>query len=265
MPADKLLPLALEAVDTAARLLLSQEPGDIVGKGDRDMASAVDYEIERSMRAFLARRTPDIGFLGEEEGASEPGADRTWVLDPVDGTANFVHGLPLCGVSLSLVIDQETQLGVISTPFLNHLYSAVRDEGANCNGIPIRTRTTTSLKSAIVSLGDYAVGDNADQKNKARISTTTGLLRQVQRIRMIGSAATDLCWVARGWLDACVILANKPWDTSAGVLIAREAGAYVVDSDGSPHTWSSGATIATTAGVKDALVDEVQAALSDAA
>ncbi|GAA3126388.1 inositol monophosphatase family protein [Nonomuraea salmonea] len=98
-----LLPIAERAVSIASEIIRIKAPGVITAKGDRDMATEVDYAVEHAVREFLARETPEIGFLGEEEGGSRLGDGLMWALDPVDGTANFLHGIPLCGVSLGLV------------------------------------------------------------------------------------------------------------------------------------------------------------------
>jgi myo-inositol-1(or 4)-monophosphatase len=264
MSPRKLLPTALRAIALGVEVMQSSDPGNVTNKGDRDMATEVDFSIERTIKKFLLESTPDIAFFGEEEGGSNLGASRSWVLDPVDGTANFLHGLPLYGVSLSLVEDETTKLGIIASPYFSHVYSAVAGLGSYCNEAPIRAGSTTELNKAIVSLGDYAVGHDARRKNSEQLATTSELLQKVQRIRMLGSAATDLAWVARGWLDACVILANKPWDTSAGVLIARESGAVVMDIDGTQHSWTSSATIAAAPGIADAIIEVVHGAAASA-
>jgi myo-inositol-1(or 4)-monophosphatase len=211
------------------------------------MATDVDVSIENAVREFLDRESPDINFLGEERGLSGKSEDKLmWVLDPIDGTANFLHRLPLCAVSLGLIDGARTILGVISLPFLDSLYYATEGRGAFLDGTLITTSRTSSLHAAIVSVGDYEVGEDAEERNRTAFAITQALATHVQRIRMFGSAATDLAWVAEGKLDAAVILANEPWDTSAGVLIAREAGAMVLGRDGSSHTLESTATIALT-------------------
>ncbi|WP_329082185.1 inositol monophosphatase family protein [Streptosporangium sp. NBC_01469] len=243
--ARALLPIAEQAVTIAGEIVKTRLPGVVTAKGDRDMATEVDYAVEHAVRDFLSRETPDIGFLGEEEGsttAAEGGL--MWILDPVDGTANFLRGIPLCGVSLGLVDKDIPTLGVIDLPFLGSHYSAAQGDGAQADGREIRASQTSDLHAAVVSIGDYAVGGDAERKNRLRLALTHELAARVQRVRMFGSAAVDLVWVAEGKTDAIVMLSNKPWDTAAGVLIAREAGATVVDMDGSPHTMSSGATIA---------------------
>ncbi|MEU8269365.1 inositol monophosphatase family protein [Sphaerisporangium sp. NPDC049002] len=248
--ARALLPTALQAVAIASELITTRLPGVITAKGDRDMATEVDYAVERAVRDHLSEHTPAIGFLGEEEGTNGHSTGALhWVLDPVDGTVNFLHGLPLCGVSLALIREDTPILGVIALPFLGSLYAAAEGDGATVNNEPIKASTTGTLDSAIVSIGDYAVGDHAQERNRDRLAITHLLAARAQRVRMFGSAAIDLVWVAEGKTDACIMLANKPWDTAAGVLIAREAGALVTDIDGTPHTTRSKATIAAAPGI----------------
>jgi myo-inositol-1(or 4)-monophosphatase len=170
-----------------------------------------------------------------------------WALDPVDGTANFLHGIPLCGVPLGLV-DKDTPhtLGMIDLPFLNLPYSAAEGVGAVANVSDMRVSDARELQAAIVAIGDYAVGENAHERNRPRLALTEELAARVQRIRMFGSAAIDLAWVADGKIDANIMLSNNLWDTAAGVIVAREAGAAVVDLDGSPHSMTAQATIAAS-------------------
>ncbi|MFC4533779.1 inositol monophosphatase family protein [Sphaerisporangium dianthi] len=247
-----LLSVAQEAAGIASELIRTRLPGVVTAKGDRDMATEVDYAVERAVRDHLRERTPEIGFLGEEqaEGAGwEPGAGLRWVLDPVDGTVNFLHGLPLCAVSLGLVRGDVPVLGVIELPFLRSRHSAAEGLGATVDGEPIKVSAAAALDGALVSVGDFAVGDGAPEENRLRLAITGLLAGRAQRIRMFGSAAIDLAWVAEGRIDACLMMNNRPWDTAAGVAIAREAGALVVDRDGTPHTMRSTATVCATPGV----------------
>ncbi|MFG2049012.1 inositol monophosphatase family protein [Micromonospora sp. NPDC048935] len=239
----RLLPLAQEAVDLARDLMRTLQPGALTFKGDRDMASEVDYAIERAVRAHLAAKAPDIGFLGEEYGDSGDATALTWALDPVDGTVNFVHGSPLCAISLGLMHGADAVLGVIDLPFLGTRYHAAKGHGAYANNRRIHASRVTDLRDAVVAIGDYAVGTGASGKNTERLAITEQLTRHVQRIRMHGSAAIDLAWLAHGRIDAFIMLSNKPWDTVAGVAVAREAGALVVDLDGTPHSVHAVATI----------------------
>lgn len=251
-----LLPVALRAAEIAGDLMRTRGPGLVTSKGDRDMASEVDYAVERAVRDYLRERTPDIAILGEEEGMTgDTEADLLWTIDPVDGTANFVRGIPLCGFSIGLVQAERSVAGVVDLPFLGTRYHAALHGGAYAGDRRIRAAGTTDLKDAIVALGDYAVGEGAEAKNRFRIALLQRLVAGVQRVRVLGSAAVDLVWVAEGRLDVGLNLSNHPWDTAAGVIIAREAGARVIDRDGTDHTFTSQAAIA----VAPALADDIAA------
>jgi myo-inositol-1(or 4)-monophosphatase len=249
------LPVAVAAVDLAAEILRSCEPAVVMSKGDRDMVSDVDIEIERAVRAYLRSHSPEVGFLGEEEGNAHCGGGPFWVLDPVDGTANFVKGIPLYAVSLALVNGAEPVLGVIDVPADGCRYTAAAGRGAWCGDARIGVRPAARLADAVVTVGDYAVGEQAAARNQVRLAVTGRLAARVQRVRMLGSAAIDLAWLAHGRTDAAVIFGNKPWDTAAGVILVREAGGLVVDADGSRHTLRSASTVAASAGLLDQVLE----------
>ncbi|MFF0149529.1 myo-inositol-1(or 4)-monophosphatase [Amycolatopsis sulphurea] len=252
---DAMLAVAQEAVEIGRKLMTTQGPGEIRAKGDRDLVTDLDLRIQREVQAFLERATPEIGFLGEEEGCGtiNPSTPQVWALDPIDGTSNFAHGIPLCATQLALVHQSKPVVGVVVAPFLDLNYSAVEGAGAYCNGKPIQASTNASLARAIVSLGDYATGTDATEKNRRRFTVTQALAENVERVRMFGSAALDLTFVAEGRTDACVILSNKPWDTAAGVLVAREAGARVTDASGTQHTTVSAETVGASLAIHRAL------------
>jgi myo-inositol-1(or 4)-monophosphatase len=255
-----LLPVAFAAATIASDMMCTQRPVSVTEKHDRDLVSDVDLAIERQVRAHLADATPGIGFLGEEEGPSGSTASGwLWTLDPIDGTSNFAHGIPLCATSLALLHDGRPVLAVIDAPLLGQRYHAIEGQGAYTEHGRISASTTTRLRDAIVAVGDYATGPQADRKNELRLALTVQLAPRVHRVRMLGTAALDLAWVAEGRLDASITLGNIPWDTSAGVLLAREAGATVVDTDGSAHGFSSAATIAGPTSLISQLLPLIQA------
>jgi myo-inositol-1(or 4)-monophosphatase len=243
----ELMSVALTAVDAARRIVHASGPAVITEKSDRDLVSDIDVAIEREVRDYLQQATPGIAFLGEEEGGDgDPGTGWRWVLDPIDGTSNFAHGIPLCATSLALMHDGRPVLGVIDVPFLSQRYHAAEGGGAWNGARRLAVSTTASLRDAIVAIGDYATGHHAESKNQGQLAVTSRLIPRVHRIRMLGTAAIDLAWLADGRLDASITLTNPPWDTAAGVIIAREAGAMVVDADGNSHTLRSIATVAAT-------------------
>jgi myo-inositol-1(or 4)-monophosphatase len=261
---DDLLTIAQEAVEIGYKLMTTADMGEVHQKGDRDLVTDLDLRIQREVRAFLEQATPDFDFLGEEQGggALDESAEYVWALDPIDGTSNFAHGIPLCASQLALVHRGEPIIGVIVAPFLALRYQATKDGGAFCNGKGIHASTTTDLSHAIVSVGDYATGPNSAEKNERRFAVTKALAENVERVRMFGSAALDLAFLAEGRIDACVILANKPWDTAPGVLIARSAGALVTDGFGSSHTFRSRETVGLAEGVSKGM-QEIIVTLTD--
>ncbi|GAA4565676.1 inositol monophosphatase family protein [Micromonospora coerulea] len=252
-----LLPIALDAVGRAATFMRRQAPVTSTSKGDRDLVSEVDYAIERDLRSFLRNATPGIAFLGEEEGVSGTG-ELQWTLDPVDGTINFVRGIPLCGISLGLLHGVRPVLGVVDLPFLGARYWAAEGCGAIRNGQLVKVSDTTSLREAVVGIGDFAVGADAANKNRTRLALMAQLTETVQRVRMSGSAAVDLVWLAEGKIDAAITLSNHPWDMTAGVAIAREAGAVVLDSSGADYTSKSMTTLAITPGLAGQMLPHVR-------
>lgn len=260
-----LLPIAREAVAIAHRIVRSRAPLRVTAKSERDLVTDVDLAVEDAVRAFLARETPGIGILGEEYGHTGP-ADGAlwWALDPVDGTANLARGIPLCAVSLGLVADRRSVLAAIDLPFLGAGYTAVDGGGAYVGDERIRGSDVGDLSQAVISIGDFAVGEDAAAKNRVRIALLSRLGARAQRVRMIGTAAIDLAWVAQGRLDASIILANLPWDTMAGVLLVREAGGVVLDLDDTEHTADSAATIAVCAGLRQDIVTILRQSQADA-
>jgi hypothetical protein len=155
---QELARVAEQAVRIGHDLLKSHRPGTVTEKTDRDLVTELDTRIEREVRVYLHDHTPDIGFVGGEEGAHGADSSDRWVLDPIDGTVNFVHGIPLCAVSLALVREDQPIIGVIGAPFLGMHYQAIEGEGAYGNGSRLQCSETTNLAHAIISIGDYATG-----------------------------------------------------------------------------------------------------------
>jgi myo-inositol-1(or 4)-monophosphatase len=261
-----LLAIAHRAIDLAAPIIASRRPTTVTSKGDRDMVSDLDLTVQESVRAFLAAETPHIRFLGEEQPCAPSDFEApVWALDPIDGTANLVRGIPLCGVSLALVEQHLPVLGVIDLPLLDLRYYASRGNGAFGNGRQLRISTTRLLREAIVTVGDFAVGADAEAMNRLQLAITQRLAATVLRIRMLGSAAIDLAWLASGKTDINVTLSNRPWDVGAGVIIAQEAGAVVLDLDGSPYSLKSTATLTSIPGLRHTLLELIQSAIDDTA
>lgn len=259
----KLLALAKQATAMAGELIRSRAPHTLTSKGDRDLGSDVDTAVEQLVRDFLRQYTPDFGFLGEEGGSTDPPEGPRWILDPIDGTINFLHGLPLYAVSLSLMHNGITLLGVIDMPSLGGQYYALNDHGSYANDQRLRVSAAQTLNTALVSIDQYTFGVGAEYTNRARRQLVEHLASRAQRVRMLGASAIDLAWTAQGRLDACIIFGNKPWDTSAGVLIAREAGARILDLHGMNHTANSSTTIAVGPSLEPELMTAIRVALAN--
>lgn len=257
-PADILL-TAERAVEAGARMLRQgrSHVGALIAKGDRDFATAVDLQIEERVKAMLHAELPGIPFLGEEEGGAKLDEGPLWVLDPIDGTVNFAHGSPLCAISLALVEDARPTLAVVDLPLLGERYVAATGAGAYRNGHRIRISQVDSLTEATIGMSDFAVGANAETENGVHLELTRTLATQALRLRMHGSEAVDLAWLASGRLDASVMLSSLPWDVSGGVLLVREAGGLVYCADGRPHGLLSESTLASTPELQEPLVQIV--------
>jgi myo-inositol-1(or 4)-monophosphatase len=259
----ELLLAAEQAVDVGAGILRRGRShiGALIEKGDRDFATDVDVQIETAMKAELATATPDIPFLGEEEDGDELRGSARWVLDPIDGTINFAKDSPLCAISLSLVVSGQPVLGIVDTPLLGERFIAREGDGAYLNGARIAISEVGDLREAVVGLADFKVGVGSEEENRVHLAVLARFARESLRVRMHGSAALDLAWLAVGRLHATLMLSNLPWDVTAGLLLVREAGGLVYDHDGTPHDADSRFTFASAPSLVEAVRQIVREAM----
>lgn len=245
--AAELLLAADAAVEVGADIMRRGRTyiGALIDKGDRDFATDVDVRIEAAVKRSLAAAAPTIPFLGEEGGGDLGRARECWVLDPIDGTINFARGSPLCTISLSLVLDGEPVLGIVDAPFLGERFVARWGGGASLNGNRITISEVPGLHEAVIAIADFKVGRGSGEENRVHLAVLRRLARESLRVRMLGSAALDLAWLACGRVNATMMLSNLPWDVTAGLLLVREAGGVVYDYDGSAHTADSHYTLAS--------------------
>lgn len=202
---------------------------NVIEKDRLDYASEVDEQAEQTVIKELRRAYPDAAFLGEEGGAQGRKGNMLFVIDPLDGTSNYLHGFPHWCVSLALVEHGEVQHGVIFDPLRNELFTASRGSGAVLNDRRIRVAERKDLNGAMVSTG-FSPRERANAP--AQLECVRALLRDVEDIRRTGSAALDLAYVACGRSDAFFEAGLKPWDIAAGILLVREAGGRVCDFNG---------------------------------
>jgi myo-inositol-1(or 4)-monophosphatase len=231
-PNPLFLATAVEAVVRAGAIQLEKFGGEfrVDKKGTIDLVTEVDVEVERVFRALVAERFPDHQVLAEEMGglAAVPNGP-CWVFDPIDGTTNFTHGLPIFCASLALEIDGVAEVAAIYDPTRRELFTAERGGGAYLNGRPLRVSSTDQLVDAMLVTGfPYDV--------HSRIEEIVGLFAQfvgrARAVRRLGSAAIDLCYIAAGRMDAFWERDLKPWDIAAGALIVAEAGGRITNMDG---------------------------------
>ncbi|HEY8453540.1 MAG: inositol monophosphatase family protein [Micromonosporaceae bacterium] len=231
----ELLATAVEVVRVAAdqaRRMRDEALGDVSTKStDTDVVTAADREVERLAVARLRAARPHDAVLGEEFGGAPPGTARVrWLLDPIDGTVNYLYGLPWYAVSLAAEVDGKVVAGVVRNIVTGQEWTAVAGGGAWRDGVRLHGSTRTRLSQALV-----ATGFAYDPARRARqAAVVAGLLDQVRDIRRFGAAALDLCLAADGSVDAYFESGLNPWDYAAGALIATEAGLVVAGLDGAP-------------------------------
>ncbi len=283
----RFLPVAAAAMDLASGIIRDRLPAVIRSQRERDMVSDVDVEIERQVRRYLQEQTPELGFRGESEGSSAVGrSGLAWMLDPVGGLANFVKGIPLYAISLALVSGDDPVLGVIDVPADGSRYSASLGHGAFCGAERIRIRRTEELRAATVTVCDIPAGERMARRDQPggpdkaggpdqpggpdpalgrelMLAAVEELAGQALRVRMLGSAAIELAWLAHGRTDAAVILAARPSGIAAGVILVREAGGIVIDAIGARHALTSSAAIAAPARLAGQVLAALPAARPD--
>ncbi len=232
--------------------------------GPADMVSIADEEAEATTRAILARAQPSYGFLGEEGGTiGGSDASRMWIVDPLDGTTNFLFGSPLWGVNVALAQDGEVIAGVTYIPVVNELYVAEKGKGAWLNGQRIYVSTRASLIESVLGCGIPFAG-KPDHPIYAREMAL--LTPEVAGIRRTGAAAVDMAWTAAGRWDAYWERCTSAWDMAPGVILVSEAGGRASQVDGSRFDVHAGNVCLTNGAIHDRLIAKLeQARTEDAA
>lgn len=213
--------LVRSAGEVALQGFVHRRAADIVLKGPQDFLTEADAAVERHVRARLAEAFPEDGFLGEETGLAGSGT-YLWVVDPIDGTANFARRIPHFCISIALVAGNRTELGAIYNPVLDELYLARRGQGAEKDGKSIRVADTSDPRAACVELGWSTRVPNADY-----VGALSRILDRGANVRRGASGALGLAYVADGRSDAYAELHMHPWDCLAGLLLVEEAGGVV--------------------------------------
>ena len=227
-------------------------------KGPANFVTAADRRAEETLYAELNKARPGYGFLGEEGGVRE-GADKShrWIVDPLDGTTNFLHGIPQFCISIALEREGQVVAGLIYNPAIDEMFIAERGKGAFLNEQRIRVAARKRLADAVIACGLPHYGrPGIPFAHKETIAVQS----EVAGLRRFGAAALDLAWVAAGRLDAYWEREIKPWDMAAGMILVREAGGFVSDCDGGDEMFEKGNIAAGNEAIQKELLRRLQAA-----
>ena len=227
-------------------------------KGPANFVSSADRRAEETLFQELSKARPGYGFLGEEGGARE-GADKShrWIVDPLDGTTNFLHGIPQFAISIALEREDSMVAGLVYNPASEEMFIAEKGKGAFMNEQRIRVAGRKRLADAVVACGLPHIG-RGDLARGAK--ETSAMQQQVAGLRRFGAAALDLAWIAAGRLDGYWERDLKPWDMAAGSILVREAGGFVTDCDGGADMFGTGHIAAGNEAIHRELLHVLKAA-----
>ena len=246
MVASALMNVMVAAVRKAGRSL-ARDYGEVAQlqvsvKGPADFVSAADMKAEEILYRELSKARQGYTFLMEERG-EVTGDDKThrWIVDPLDGTTNFLHSIPLFAISVALEREGEIVAGVIYNPASDELYTAEKGKGAFVNDRRLRVANRRTLADCVVAVGIPPKGRPGEKQVHAECAAA---IRETAGVRSTGAASLDLAWVASGRFDAYIERGLKPWDIAAGILFVREAGGLVTDTEGGEKMLATGGVLA---------------------
>jgi myo-inositol-1(or 4)-monophosphatase len=260
-PPPAFLATAVEAVVRAGDMQMARFGSDVrvAKKGEIDLVTEIDLAVERMFRALIAERFPDHAVLAEEMGQTGEGASHQWVFDPLDGTTNYAHGIPIFCATVALEIDGVPTVAAVYDPNRRELFTAERGAGAWLNGNPLQVSTPATLVESVLVTG-FPYDIHEPQRMQQIVGLFTAFLAQARAVRRLGSAAIDLCWVAAGRMEGFWEQALKPWDVMGGALIVEQAGGRVTNLDGSPWNAHGGNVLASNGHVHDEMLAVIRSA-----
>lgn len=261
---QKHLEVAIEAAKAGAQELMSRRDRRIVKeKQPKDLVTDADLASQAAIRSILLSAFDDYAFVGEEEGEHDPpdavrnntpNSPPCWVVDPLDGTVNYVHRLQSFAVSIGLYAAGRARLGVIYDPVGDELFAAVDGQGATCNGEPIHVGKCNDIGNALVACSFPAGVRGGDPE----VTRFIKILESCRSLRRLGSCALNMCYVASGRLDAYWATSIAPWDCAAGVVISREAGATLTSYDGGLfEDWSPRFCLSATKSLHEQMINRL--------
>lgn len=226
-----------------------------------DLVSDADVNAERAIAAVIREQFPKHSILGEEENSDDLNAEHLWIVDPLDGTTNFAHGIPHFAVSIAYYRDGIPAFGVIFNPIRNEWYVAEKGKGATANGIPIHVNNHADLNETLVGCGFYY--DRGEMMEQTLAALSRLFRRQIHGIRRMGTASLDLAMVACGQFGAYFEYQLSPWDYAAGRLLIEEAGGRVTDCDGSALPLAKTTILASNGALHDQVLRLVRRSSSE--
>ncbi len=231
------LDTAIAACREAGQIALDKQNSlrHIQFKGEKDIVTEADLACDAAIRKHLSDAFPDHNIVTEEGADKEAGSDFTWYVDPIDGTINYSRCIPLWAISIGLIIKGVRSVGAIYMPAMDEMYTAIKGQGAFCNGKKISVSHLSTLNQAIISHGDLNVGDITlrHQLNEENLKRRMLSAEAMQRVKCLGSSCVEASYVASGKLDAYCMVCFYPWDVAVGSLLVEEAGGKVCQLDGS--------------------------------
>jgi myo-inositol-1(or 4)-monophosphatase len=255
------LATAIEAVIRAGEIQMARFGRDIQvdKKGAIDLVTEIDLEVERGFRAMIAERFSNHAVLGEEFSAAGerdivPGY--CWVFDPIDGTTNYAHGVPIFCSSLALEIDGQGVVAAVYDPTRRELFTAERGSGAWLNGVPLRVSASETLIDSLLVTGFHY---NVQRDPTELMGLFSTFITKARAVRRLGSAALDLCYVAAGRFDGFWEQKLQPWDVAGGALIVAEAGGQVTTTTGTPYQSRAASVLATNGRIHVEMLTTIQA------
>ncbi len=255
-----LLATAIEAVTRAGGMQLARFGTHmrVDKKGEIDLVTEVDLAVERMLRDLIADRFPDHSVVAEELGgeAAAPASAYCWVFDPIDGTTNYAHGLPIFCASLALEVDGRPEVAAVYDPSRQELFTAERGVGSFLNGRRLAVSPSATLIDSLLVTGfPYDVHDTAEDI----VGLFGEFIRRARAVRRLGSAALDLCYVGAGRMDGFWEQRLRPWDVAAGALVVEEAGGRVTGMDGSEFGSRRGQVLASNGHIHGAMLEVIAA------
>lgn len=252
---------ALKAGTMMARAIERRDELTITEKGINDFVSDIDLQAERIIIDIIHKAHPDHGILAEEGGASTIHDEITWIIDPLDGTRNYLHGIPHFAVSIAVQIKGRIEHGLVYDPMKQEMYIASRGNGARLNNRRLRVSPTRELDKSLLATGFPFRNREAEEAN-AFMQTFQNIFHMCSGIRRAGAASLDLAYVAAGRYDGYWESGLQPWDIAAGCLLVKEAGGLIGDFQGGESMMESGNILAANPKIFKAMLQVIHPSAS---